>query len=98
MQYILNRNFRQFGNWTNRINKPFLYKSKQIKRSFFEKSVIRLNNFLNPTSVRKYPIMRRATKQFLDDFFISNLEGLDELIGKNVLDKWFPKNEIKPIK
>ena len=89
MQYILNRNFRQFGNWTNRIDKPFLYKSKEIKRSFFEKSVIRLNYFLNPTSVRKYPIMRRATKQFLDDYFISKSKGLDEIIGKNVMNKWF---------
>ena len=33
--------------------------------------------------------MRRATKQFLDDYFISKSKGLDEIIGKNVMNKWF---------
>ena len=35
--------------------------------------------------------MNSITKRFLDDYFKRELTGLNELIGINVLDKWFPK-------
>jgi hypothetical protein len=33
--------------------------------------------------------MEVATKEFLDKYFINELEGLNELIGRDVLSLWF---------
>lgn len=30
----------------------------------------------------------------LDDYFFKEMQGLDELIGKDVLSKWFPDKTI----
>ena len=35
------------------------------------------------------PTMNPSTKDFLDDFFKSELSGINELIGQDVLSKWF---------
>ncbi len=43
--------------------------------------------------VKRKPEMSPATREFLDRYFHSRLEGIDELVGKDVLSRWFPGRE-----
>lgn len=44
---------------------------------------------INPLVVKKPEKINENTKQFLDDYFYKELQGIDELLSKNVLSKWF---------
>lgn len=39
---------------------------------------------------KKKPRISNSTKAFLDQYFYSRLEGIDELVQKDILSKWFP--------
>lgn len=47
---------------------------------------------INPLRNAKPPAMRASTRRLLDDFFERELEGLDELLGREVMSVWFGRN------
>lgn len=62
-------------------------------RSWFPKAVNKLHGLMNPLKVRKSPSMNLETAQFLETYFRKELAGLDELVGEEILSKWFPENQ-----
>ncbi|MCP4551355.1 MAG: hypothetical protein GY834_04800 [Bacteroidetes bacterium] len=38
--------------------------------------------------------INEETKIFLDNYFYKEMEGIDELVDKNILSKWFPKKTL----
>jgi hypothetical protein len=75
-----NQYMRHFANANMRREdrKPFL--------SMFFKY---LYSVLNPLECKKPAKIRPDTQRFLDEYFFRELQGLDELIGQEVLSKWF---------
>ncbi len=59
-------------------------------------SVMRIVNaahfFLNPQIRRKPPEINPGTKAFLDEYFYKELQGIDELVGTEILSRWFEFN------
>jgi len=52
---------------------------------FLDKS----HRVINPLVSHKPAKMNLETKKFLDEYFINELEGLNEVLGKDVLSLWF---------
>jgi len=49
----------------------------------------RFYRLINPL-VRKKPVnINPETKKFLDEYFYKELKGLDELLGQDILSRWF---------
>ncbi|MDP6909747.1 MAG: sulfotransferase domain-containing protein, partial [Flavobacteriales bacterium] len=40
--------------------------------------------------MKRKPSINASTKEFLDDFFYDRLQGIDELVDKDILSRWFP--------
>jgi len=60
-----------------------------VKRSLITRAFDFSYRLINPLVLKKTERINSNTKQFLDDYFYKELEGLDELLGKNILSKWF---------
>lgn len=86
LKYKFSRNFRFFG---NKLYSDKLLNFKPEKDSFFKRLAFIIHNFINPVKEGKPEKMKASTKKFLDEFFSRELEGLDELLGLEVLEKWF---------
>jgi hypothetical protein len=70
-------------------NKILPFKSSNNKRdSLVYKLYFRINYLFNPLTVSPEPIPEE-TKVFLDEYFYKELKGIDELVGKEILSKWF---------
>ena len=52
------------------------------------KTIKKLFGYFNPI-ISKPPPINQKTKIILDDFFYDNLKGIDEIVGKEILSKWF---------
>ncbi|MBL4662285.1 MAG: sulfotransferase [Flavobacteriaceae bacterium] len=89
-QLLKNLLFRRYGNSFNLKSLPIEAPNSVVKRVLFPKIINRLHGLVNPLKVRKKTVMKPATKQFLDAYFKKELTGLDELVGRDILDKWFP--------
>uniref|UniRef100_UPI0008304320 sulfotransferase family protein n=1 Tax=Pseudotamlana agarivorans TaxID=481183 RepID=UPI0008304320 len=85
LKYIFSRNFRGFGNKLY-FNKTLDFKPK--KDSFYKRLMFVTHNLLNPIKEGKPEKIKISTKVFLDEYFLKELEGLDELIEMPVLNKW----------
>jgi hypothetical protein len=87
LKYKFSRNFRHFG------NKFYLKNTNNFtpkKDSFMQRLIFITHNFINPVKEGKPEKMKGSTKSFLDNFFIRELEGIDELTGEELMTKWFP--------
>ena len=89
LQIKKNQLMRSFGNMR-------YFNSLPIKPDFSERSnslIFRIINFIshkiNPLNRMRIPDMNEGTKNFLDNYFYQELHGLDELVGKDLLSKWF---------
>jgi hypothetical protein len=81
--------FRRYGNSFYLKILPNKASGNTIKRTFIPKVANRIHGILNPLKDRKTHRMNPGTQEFLDDFFKKELAGLDELVGAEVLSKWF---------
>jgi hypothetical protein len=54
------------------------------------KVLVRAHRKLNPLIERRPPELLPATRKRLEDYFLRELEGLDEVIGRPVMQEWFP--------
>lgn len=94
MQYYKNQMFRRYGhlNYITRVpNSPVATDSKL---ALFYRIFNRAHRFLVPSWERDRPKIKPATQELLDNYFIQELNGLDELTGKNMMEKWFPEKYI----
>jgi len=87
LQLLKNRLLPLAGNLT--YQKHFCTENA-IKTPFnFLRYVNAAHRKVNPLVTRKPIAMTKSTKQFLDDYFKSELEGIDDLIGHDVSSLWF---------
>ena len=87
LKYIFSRNFPHFS---KKFRQYKILKLEKKKDSIFLRLLFILHNIINPVREKKPQKMKLATKDFLDKFFLKELSGLNELVGFNILDKWFP--------
>ncbi|MFT6985524.1 MAG: hypothetical protein ACJAT7_001334 [Psychromonas sp.] len=89
LQLLKNSLFPQAGN----INYDQHFEHSLSHKIKFRNTIYRLINGvhrkINPLVTKKPKEMEVATKEFLDKYFINELEGLNELIGRDVLSLWF---------
>ncbi len=60
-----------------------------ISDLFIPRVMSKAHNLFNPLVDRKIPEINPSTKLLLDNFFKTELDGLNELIGKNAFSYWF---------
>lgn len=84
-----NRLFREFGNSRYLDLLPNTTSKKAKFRTLMSKIVSGLHLIINPPLRKKKPKIKRSTKRFLDDYFKKEFEGINEIIGKDVISMWF---------
>ncbi len=89
IQLLKNRFFREIGNQHYASFLPVKPRSTNTKKVSLLKLVNLTNRILNPLIRVKPPKIRDSTKQFLDNYFKSELKGINEILGKDVLSMWF---------
>jgi hypothetical protein len=89
LQIKFNLFLRDFGNINYIKALPNTPLEKNLEIPFYAKLIYLANKTLNPKTIRKPACINNATKQFLDNYFLKELSGLDELTEKRILDKWF---------
>lgn len=52
----------------------------------------KIHNVINPQSKITPPKMKQATETFLDIFFENELNGINEIVGEDILSYWFKTN------
>ncbi|MEL7534921.1 MAG: sulfotransferase, partial [Bacteroidota bacterium] len=92
LQVLKNRLLKNSGHARYLDTLPLKPQQDNRQVSFWEKAVNKLHYKLNPLAVRGKPKMKAETKIFLDKFFQRELEGIDELVGKNVMSIWFSRS------
>ena len=80
---------RRFGNTFYLENLPEKAPKSLVRGAWFPKVVNRLHGMINPLRPGNSPVMKPETHEFLDNYFKKELEGLDELVGAPILQKWF---------
>jgi len=80
---------RRFGNSFYLKNLPAKAPQNVVRRAWLPKVLNRVHGMINPLKAKKSPQMKAGTRTFLDNYFKKELAGLDELIGKSILGKWF---------
>lgn len=88
LQILKNRTFRGFGNMLYAGKLPY-WTPKKINEPKVVRAINRLHSIINPSVNANIPKMNPETKKFLDHMFQHELQGLNELVGSNVLDLWF---------
>jgi len=81
---------RDFGNksYTNKL--PIKVVQKKSILPFFLRVVNKVHSKINPALPIRPPQINPETKVFLDNYFHNELKGINELIDKDVMSKWFP--------
>jgi hypothetical protein len=91
LQLWMNRHFREQGNrhYTDFLPEPADYQGR--KRSKYKPLNLphRIHRKINPLQKKKPPKIHPETRCFLDEYFKSRLEGINELVGKDVMSIWF---------
>jgi hypothetical protein len=88
LHLLKSRLFQGWGNNPHVTRFPSdMFKSEKTSKSSL--SLDRLYNAINPLVVGNPPKIQPETKRFLDDYFYRELQGLNELLGQNILSTWF---------
>lgn len=89
LQIRKNKMMRSFGN-TRYINRlPIIPDLPVSSYPLLFKIINKLHLKINPSKRTKIPKIHPETKRFLDRYFFQELSGLNELVEKEVLSKWF---------
>ncbi len=92
----------KFQLWKNRIDResanrfyanrlPYDVSSMPYKKPVFLRVLDRFHRRTNPLMMKRPPPINPATREFLDAYFREELSGLDQMVGKKVLSRWFDK-------
>ena len=89
LQLTKNRIFRKFGNSLYRSSLPMVPK---IKKNYSSYSILdkieKFHRQINPLIDKKPPEIASSTKEYLDVFFKKELDGINDIVGKDVLSIW----------
>lgn len=91
LQILKNRYIPSLGyqQYQNHFDSSPIVKSKKI-------SIVNIIEFLhrqlNPLLARKPPVMKKETKDYLENLFKKELKDLDNILEKRILFKWFKNN------
>ena len=88
LQIKKNRMLRNLANARYSDQLPFKASSSSSFSIWLAKVINKMHATLNPLTKSKRTI-NPETKRFLDDYFYTELQGLNELVGQDVLSKWF---------
>lgn len=91
LSVLKNRFFRTQGNMRYLKYLPFTPDENNLNKKDIAWFVDRTIRRLNPNNTNKIPKIKDSTKIFLDSYFERELEGLNELLDKDVMSLWFPK-------
>jgi len=86
---IKNRLFRGGANQASENHFQIDEQSKTLYRFTVSKAFNKIYRLLNPLINRKAPPISAASQAFLDRYFYQELQGIDELIGQEIMSKWF---------
>ncbi len=95
LQIKRNHFMRFFGNSHYLTSLPNTPDAKVVAPSIWVKIFNSLHSRINPKMVKKTPSIHPATKAFLDQYFLGELEGIDELVEQDLLSKWFGTYQTK---
>ena len=89
LQFLKNRLFPAAGNSSYIDIFELDRKTTLFKGLSISKVVDKIHRMINPLSVNKVSRIAPETRKFLDDYFYKELDGINELIEKDVLSIWF---------
>ncbi|WDE13278.1 sulfotransferase family protein [Thalassomonas haliotis] len=89
IELMKNRLFRDGGNQGYHQRFSCDLTAGNTRKITFSKLVNKAHRLVNPLVVKKAPKIHPQTKAFLDDYFYRELQGLNELLGRDILAKWF---------
>ncbi len=77
----------------------FLRYSKKLpnqapKPRWTSRALARVHRQINPIVERRPPSMLPATRERLESYFIRELAGLDDVVGRPVMQTWFPGRSV----
>ncbi len=84
---------RNFGNINYNNKLPFSAPPAKESNPIFARIINKFHNKINPPVPIKFNI-NEETKILLDNYFYEEIVGIDELVDKNILSKWFPDKTI----
>lgn len=93
LQVYYNRLFRKTANLRHISSLPESPSSKEKRRMFFLRLIKKAHRMVNPLRDKKKPPLKPSTQTFLNHFFQRRLQGIDNLVGKDILERWFPNEE-----
>lgn len=93
LQVYYNRLFRKTANLRHISSLPESPSSKEKKRMFFLRLIKKAHRMINPLRDKKKPSLKPSTQTFLDQFFQRRLQGIDNLVGKEVFARWFSNDK-----
>lgn len=89
IQWIKNRLHPAGGNGSYGEHFSHHKNNAWLNKLTWTKILNKSHRVINPLVHHKPAKMKLATKMFLNEYFIKELEGLNELLDKNVLSLWF---------
>jgi len=89
LQIKKNKLMRSFGN-IRYVNSLPVKPNLPVKDHSLSTRVInKISRKINPMRKTDLPKINKGTKQFLDEYFYKELKGIDELVDKDILSRWF---------
>lgn len=89
LQLINNKIFRRYNNSRYIDLLTNSAKNQTASQNILKNLINKVYNKMWLTKNHKMKSMNKNTKLFLDDFFKVQLKGIDELVEKDILSKWF---------
>jgi len=89
LQFLKNRMFPSAGNSSYVDIFESNTKVTLSEKLSMSKIIDKAHRLINPLSVNKTARMIPETRKFLDDYFYKELDGINELLEKDVLSVWF---------
>lgn len=96
LQLRKNLLMRNFGSVRYNNLLPFQVSEKHRSDLSLGSLINKAHSVINPLSPDASPKINAETREFLDRYFYNELDGIDELTGKEILSKWFPKAKESP--
>ncbi|WP_261366928.1 sulfotransferase family protein [Stieleria sp. JC731] len=89
LQALKNRMLRSAGNQQYVGRLPYSVDIGSRQMPLAARAIEWVHNRINPSRMGATPKMEASTKEFLDDFFRRELDGLSELVGKDLEKYWY---------
>ena len=93
LQLKYNRLNRKLGKTRYSNFLPFKKNIQTNNIGIKQKALKKIHKKINPKHSNYKPNVNIETKKYLDNFFAYQLDGLDELTNKKIVERWFPNHQ-----